>query len=269
MIILDGQKLSEKILDNIKGEQLKLAVVLVGDNPVSKTYIKKKQEACEKTGIEFEFFNFPLDIEEEKLKEEIKKISDKSNGVVIQLPLPKSFNTTEILNLIPLKKDVDVLSEASFEKFKNGELDVFPPVAGAVKHLFKEYKIDIKGKKIALIGKGRLVGKPLIAWLTNENVKFDIIDTKTENISSLTREADIIISGAGVSGIIKEEMVKEGAVLIDAGSTSEDGKIKGDIDKAAYNKASFVSPVPGGVGPMVVACLLENLIKLNNGSIHF
>jgi methylenetetrahydrofolate dehydrogenase (NADP+) / methenyltetrahydrofolate cyclohydrolase len=271
MIILDGEKLSENIIERLKEKQLKLklAVVLVGDNPVSNSYISKKRIACEKIEVGFELFNFPSDIDEEKLKGEIKEICDNSDGVVIQLPLPKGFNTTEILNIIPKDKDVDMLSEASFERFKKGESDIYPPVVGAIRHLLEEYKINIGGKKIVLIGKGRLVGKPLAVWLLRENADFDIVDSKTEDMSSITKKADILISGAGSSGIIKEDMVKDGAILIDAGSTSEEGVIKGDIDKSAYGKASFVSSVPGGVGPMTVACLLENLIKLNNGSVHF
>lgn len=271
MIILDGEKLSRKILDDIKKEikekklKLNLAVVLVGDNSISKSYIDRKKKACEESGIGFELFNFPSDIAESNLKEEINKLSNREDvsGIVIQLPLPKEFNTSEILNLVPVKKDIDVLSESAFKRFSADQSDIFPPVAGAVKHLLNEYGIDIKSKKIFLIGRGRLVGKPLSAWLSNEGAEFSVADRNTDNISSLAREADIIISGAGSPGLVKKDMIKEGAVLIDAGSTSEEGKIKGDIDKDAYEIAGYVAPVPGGVGPMTVACLIDNLVKLN------
>jgi methylenetetrahydrofolate dehydrogenase (NADP+)/methenyltetrahydrofolate cyclohydrolase len=272
MVILDGQKLSLKLLDSIKKEidekklKLKLAVVLVGKNSVSNSYINKKQEASSNVGIDFEFFSFKEDINEEKLKEEIKKISNTEDisGVVIQLPLPKKFNTQEILNLIPIEKDPDVLSENAFNRFLNNQTDVFPPVVEAVKYLLEEYNIDIKGKKIALVGKGRLVGRPLAVWLKNLGADFSIIDRSIEDIASVTKEADMIISGAGSAGIIKSDMVKDGAILIDAGTSSEDGEVKGDIDKSAYEKASYVAPVPGGVGPMTVSCLLENILKTNN-----
>lgn len=271
MIILDGEKLAKKILDNVKKEikeknlKLNLAVVLVGDNSISRSYIDRKKKACEESGIDFELFNFPSDIPEDNLKEEIRKLSDREDvsGIVIQLPLPKEFNTSEILNLVPVKKDIDVLSESAFERFSAGQSDIFPPVAGAIKYLLNEYGIDIKGKKIVLIGKGRLVGKPLSAWLSDEGADFSAADRNTNDISSLTKKADIIISGAGSPGLIKKDMIKEGAVLIDAGSTSEEGKIKGDINKDAYEIAGYVAPVPGGVGPMTVACLIDNLIKLN------
>lgn len=262
MIILNGEKLSEKILSNLKSEigskKLKLAVFLIGDNPASKSYIRKKQEACEKIGIGFELFHFPSDVDENELKKRIKEVS--ASGIVIQLPLPKRFDTNGILNLVPPQKDPDILTDINYEKFVNG--GIMPPTAGAVKRLLEEYGIGIKGKKIVLIGKGRLVGKPISAWLESKEADFDVLDSKTEDIASFTINADIIISGAGSPGVIKEDMVKEGAVLIDCGSSSEEGIVKGDIDRNAYNKASFVAPVPGGVGPMTVACLLDNLIKL-------
>ena len=270
MTILDGEKLSRKVLDNVKKEieekqlKIKLAVVLVGDSPVSSSYILKKQEACKSVGIGSAIFRFDQSISEDDLKKEIERISDDKSisGIVIQLPLPKKFNTQEILNLVPAEKDPDVLSEAAFNKFLLNETNVFPPVAGAVKSLLEEYNIDIKDKKIALIGKGRLVGKPLAAWLKNMGADFSIIDRSICDIASITKEADIIISGAGSAAIIKSDMVKEGAILIDAGTSSEDGEVKGDIAKDAYNKASYVAPVPGGVGPMTVACLIDNLLKL-------
>lgn len=271
MIILDGNKLSKKILEDIAKEikkrhlLLRLAVVLVGDNSVSRSYTTKKQQACEAVGIDFKLFNFPSDIDDSEFKKEIKKIvDDKSiSGVVIQLPLPPKFDTSEILNFIPADKDIDVLSSANFEKFSKNELPILPPVVGAIKRLFEEYKISIKNKKITLIGRGRLVGRPLSVWLENNKIKFFLADKKTEDISKFTKESDIIISGAGCGGLIKEDMVKRGAVLVDVGTSSEEGKVKGDIDPSSYQKSSYVAPVPGGVGPMTVAILVENLLKLN------
>lgn len=262
MIILDGKKLSEKILSNLKKrikKQLKLAVVLVGDNPVSQVYIRQKKEACQKIGIDFELFKFPSKISRTKLKKEIEEIvkKPKVSGVIIQLPLPKDFNSQEFLNLIPLEKDIDVLSSAS------RTLAISPPVVEGIKRLLKEYKISIKDKKIVLVGAGRLVGKPLSIWLAKQEADFSLVDKSLKDISQYTKNADIIISGAGSPNLIKEEMIKRGVVLIDAGTSSEKGKIVGDIDSNAYKKASYVAPVPEGVGPMTVACLLDNLVKLN------
>lgn len=271
MIILDGNKLSKELLEVIKEKlkkdrlSLKLGVVLVGSNLISSSYINKKKQACLAAGIGFKLFNFPTDIREENLKEEIKKIvGDKEiSGVVVQLPLPPKFNTAEILDLICPEKDVDVLSEASFKKFSANQLHVSPPVVGAVKYLLEKYNISIKDKEIVLIGKGKLVGRPISVWLTNDKVPFHFVDKTSGDISDITKKSDIIISGTGCPGLIKKSMVKDGAVLIDVGTSSEEGKIKGDIDPSSYEMASYVAPVPGGVGPMTIACLIDNLLELN------
>jgi len=271
MIILDGNKLAKEILEDLAGEirekqlQLKTAVILLGNNLISSSYVNKKKEACETVGVGFQLFNFPSDIGGSELREKIKKIiDDKSiSGIVIQLPLPQKVDTSEILNLIPVSKDIDVLSDASFEKFSKNNLPILPPVVGAVNYIFEKYKIPIKGKKIVLIGKGKLVGKPLSVWLTNNEAEFYFIDKSVGNVGDFTKNSDIIISGAGFPGLVKKDMIKAGAVLIDVGTSSENGKIKGDIDSSAYQKASYVAPVPGGVGPLTIACLISNLVKIN------
>lgn len=270
MILLDGVKVSEIILREIKNKieekklKLKLAVVLVGNNPASKSYINKKKEACDRIGIDCAIINYPENIEENILTGEIKKLADDNSvsGIVIQLPLPKSFSYQKILNLIPTEKDPDVLSGDSFLKFSKGELNIMPPVVSGIKRLFDENNISIIGKKIIVIGKGKLVGRPLSVWLLNNKADFFVADRSVDDISLHTKTANIIISGAGVPGLVKEDMVKDGVVLVDAGTSSEEGRVRGDIDPGAYKKASYAAMVPGGVGPMTVACLLENLVKL-------
>jgi methylenetetrahydrofolate dehydrogenase (NADP+)/methenyltetrahydrofolate cyclohydrolase len=257
-MILDGKKLSLKILKEIKNKikkQLKLAVILVGNNKVSETYVKEKKNACKEVGIGFELFRFPLDINEEDLKKEVLKIAkDPSHsGVVIQLPLLQGFNVQEILNLIPPEKDIDALSEKSLYT---------SPIVKGVKRLLKEYNISIRDKNIVLIGKGRLVGRPLALWLEKEKADFSVIDKSVKDISSFTLKADIIISGVGKSHIITGDMIKQGAVIIDAGTSSEKGRSIGDVDfKGVSKKAGYITPVPKGIGPMTVACLLDNLAK--------
>jgi methylenetetrahydrofolate dehydrogenase (NADP+) / methenyltetrahydrofolate cyclohydrolase len=271
MIILDGQKIADKILDNLKKEikrrqlKLSLAVVLVGQDSASLTFIKKKQQAAKKIGIDFSFLKFGKNITQAQLKEEIKKIikDPENSGVVIQLPLSKNINTTEILNLVPQEKDPDVLSEISFKSFSAGTSFVLPPTVGAISYLLKEYKIDLAGKKIVVVGAGRLVGKPLAAWFELQGVDFSILDKTTADISTITQKADILISGVGKSGLVKGEMVSDGVIVFDAGTTKENGKTVGDVDfKSVSKKASYITPVVGGVGPLTVACLLENLVKL-------
>lgn len=239
MIILDGKKLSGKILKKLKVEikrkrlKLKLSIVLVGEDSDSKIFIKQKKKACEKVGIDFELFKFSSKISNSELKKEIRKIIQNPDikNIVVQLPLPKGLNTEEILNLIPKEKNAEIVS----------------PVVCAMDRILEEYKISLKNKKIVLIGKGRLVGRPVAIWLKKRKLKFSDID-KIKN-------ADVIISGAGRPNLIKGEMVKKGVIVIDVGA---------DVNfKSVSKKASHITPTPGGVGPVTVACLLQNLVKLN------
>lgn len=270
MQILDGRNLSEKILEELKEKKkdrkLKLAVVLVGTNSASKSYITQKQRAFEKVGIDFELFNFSIDISEEELESKVKKISDDKNisGVVIQLPLPEQIDSQKILNLVPEEKDIDVLSEYASSRFFKGESKILPPVVSSISHFLEEYQILLKGKKVVVVGEGRLVGRPVAQWFLNNGCEVLTVNKNTENISSITKAGDIIVSGVGQTKLITGEMVKNGAVVIDAGISVENGSVKGDVDfESVSQKASFITPVPGGVGPLTVACLVENLIKLN------
>lgn len=271
MVILDGRKLSEKILNNLKKEiknrrlKLKLAAVLVGNSGVSSIYIKKKEKACKEIGIDFKLFHFPEKIKTQELKKEIEKINkDKTvSGIIVQLPLPKQINTQEVLNIIPSEKDIDVLSETSIGKFAQRDLPILPPVVSGVCHFLKEYKIEIMGKNILIMGAGRLVGYPLAIWLLQQNATVSVLNKYTENISQFTKKADILISGVGKPNLIRGNMIKGGVVIIDAGTSVEGGKLSGDINfKETSKRASYITPVPGGVGPMTVACLLENLVRL-------
>ena len=272
MKILDGKKLSEKILIDLKKEiknrhlKLKLAVIWVGDDPVSKIFVRKKEIAAKKIGVGFSLYQFGKKITMGRLGKEIKEIvSDSDNsGIVIQLPLPKKMDTVKILNMVPGKKDVDVLSISSFEKFSQGNISILPPTVGAVSYLLEKYKIDVKEKYVVVVGSGRLVGKPLAAWLRLQKANFSILDKSTEDISSFTRRADILILGVGKENLIKEDMVRKGVIVLDAGTAKKNGKTVGDVNfRSVSKKASYITPVIGGVGPMTIACLLENLVKLN------
>jgi len=270
-IIIDGKKLSDKILDDLKQRidkselKLKLAVIMVGEDLVSEIYIKQKKKACEYVGIDFDLFKFPSEISVADLKSKIQKIAwnPEVAGVVIQLPLPEKFRAQDFLNLIPLEKDVDVLSENGIAKFYSGNSVVFPPTVCAISQLLEKRKISLKGKDIVVIGAGRLIGLPLTLWLLRESATVSVLNSFTKDIESFCKKADIIISGAGKQNLITGKMVKEGVVIIDAGSSSEAGKTKGDIDfESVSKKASYITPVPGGVGPMTVACLLKNIVEL-------
>jgi len=255
-VILDGKKLAERILAHLAKEiknslpadrqgskKLKLVAVLVEDDPQSKIFLRQKEKACQKVGVDFQLCQFPRNISQKLLENEVKKISRNKlcHGIVIQLPLPKHIDAGKILNLIPAEKDVDVLSG------KKMEAGVVSPVLAGILALLKEYKISFQGKKAAVVGRGRLVGQPMIDWLKKHNIE----------IAEDIKKADIVIFGVGKPGfVIKGDMVKKGAVVIDAA---------GDIEqKSIAKKASYLTPTPGGVGPMTVAMVIKNLLILNN-----
>lgn len=280
--ILQGEEIATRILEHLKSKvvdkQLKLAVVQVGKNAVSETYIHKKEEVALELGIGFELHKLAQEISQTEIKNSVAAIGKdkKVSGLIVQLPLPQHINQQEVLDEIPLEKDVDVLSSKALGLFSQGALPWLPPTVKAVSLLLKEAKVHLKGARVLVIGAGRLVGLPLSLWLLREGATLTIANKATTNLSSLTKQADIIISGVGKAGLITGAMVKKGAVIIDAGtSVSENvrrqasnisriNRIEGDVDfKSVSKKARFLSPVPGGVGPLTVACLFENLVTLN------
>jgi len=267
--ILNGKKLSEKILDNLKREirnrrlKLRLAVILVGENPVSQIFIKQKQKACEKVGVDFKLYKFKKNIGGLQLKKEVAKIVEdqKNSGIIIQLPLPSHINTQEILNLVPPQKDIDVLSENSLGKFSQNALPIMPPTVCAISRFLKNYRIRVKGKNIVVVGAGRLVGYPLALWFLQEKATVSVLNEYTKDTLSFIKKADILVSGVGKPNLIRGNMVKRGVVILDAGTTIKNGKLLGDVDfRNVSRKAGYITPVPGGVGPMTVVCLIENLL---------
>lgn len=272
MKIFDGKKLAEKILLDLKKEvkrsklKLTLAVIQVGDNSVSEIFINQKRKGCEKTGIGFRLFKFPARISTLNFKKEVEKIvkNPANSGVIIQLPLPKKFLPEDFLNLIPEKKDIDVLSEKSLGKFYQGILKILPPTVQGILYLLKNYKITLLGKNVVILGAGRLVGFPLAVQLLKEKATVSVLNEFTRDTPFFTKKADILVSGVGWPNLVKGKMVKPGVIVIDTGTSIKKGRPVGDVDfRSVSKKASYITPVPGGVGPMTVACLLENLVKLN------
>ncbi len=261
-MILDGKKLADKILNNLEREikekqlRLKLAVVLVGKDEVSKIYVEKKKQACQRVGIGFELFEFAQDISEEELEKQVKEIGERRDisAVVVQLPLADHIDADRILSMIPQEKDV--------EGFVS---DIDSPMVLAVQGLLKEYDLSLENKDILIIGRGKLVGKPIAKWLEKKDIPFNIIDKSEKDISSFTQKADVIITGTGSPELIKEDMVKEGVVIIDAGTCKIQDKIVGDVNfEKVCKKAKCITPCIGGVGPLNIACLLQNILKLKN-----
>ncbi|MDP3778823.1 MAG: bifunctional 5,10-methylenetetrahydrofolate dehydrogenase/5,10-methenyltetrahydrofolate cyclohydrolase [bacterium] len=271
MEILDGKKCSQQIIARLKEEvagmtkPLRLAVVVVGTDPVVQKFIARKRKAAEEIGIDFRVYPFEETVSANELRARVAEIvhEEKNTGVVIQLPLPVHIGKQHILNAVTPEKDVDVLSARAMGNVMVGKSPIISPVAGAVKALFEEYKIEYKGKRVVVMGAGALVGKPVALWLLSEGVGFSVVNHETLNAPELLKEADIIISGIGKQGFITGGMVKEGVVIVDAGTSESNGKLAGDVDfETVSKKASFITPVPGGVGPMTVAMLLHNVVEL-------
>lgn len=271
--ILDGKKLSEKILKDIEQEVVNmktpphLGIVLVGDDPASLVYVKQKEKIGKNIGIPVEIFSYPKDISTHKLRAEISRISHmkKIQGLIVQLPLPVSINESRILNAIPPEKDVDVLGKTALGAFTQGTSIVTPPTVGAILRLLKEYNINLSEKNVVIVGAGSLVGLPMSNEATRQGATVSVINENTRNPETITREADIIITGTPTPEHIGGKAIKEGAVVIDAGYTKDKGgKTTGNvIFKEASKKASFITPVPGGIGPMTVAILFQNLLTLS------
>lgn len=275
-MLIDGRKIAEEIKEELKnqikksGKKLKLAIVQVGENEISKKFIERKVKFAEDIGVKTRIYNLPAEISTSQLRKKMAEICHikENDGVILQLPLPEYINTQYVLNGIVPKKDVDVLSSRSFGDFVTGRSKVLPPLVGVIKIIFEKYNIEPVGKNIIVIGRGILVGKPIANWLINEGVTVSVLNSQTLNPSGYTLMADVIISGVGKQGLIKPEMVKDGGVIIDAGtspstSSGQSAKLIGDFDPAVEDKTSLFTPVPGGVGPITVAMLFKNLVELN------
>lgn len=272
VVLLDGKKLSEKILRDVKEKAgqlsppLQLAVVMTGEHPATLSFIKQKQKSCENVGIDFKFYKYPADITTAQLRKNLNKICKlkKNTGVIVQLPIPEHINKQYILNTVPPEKDVDVLSERSLGKFYTGRSLILPPTIAGIMKFLEEYNIEIKGKHVVIVGAGGLVGKPLATHLINQKATVISVNETTPDISHFTKDADILVTGVGKPNLVTCGMIKESVVVIDAGLAEANGKITGDVDfESVSKKASYLTPVPGGVGPVTVAMLLQNLHTLS------
>lgn len=283
--ILSGETIARRILSDLKKKKTKkvlsLAVIQVGEKEVSLKYVEEKRKVAKELGIIFHFVVLPLSVSQTKLEQMVKKIGKdlKVSGMIVQLPLPKKLNTQRVLDFIPTEKDVDVLSSVSFSDFALGTLPILPPTVAAIALLLKETKRKLEGSKVAVVGAGRLVGLPIALWLSQQGATISLIQKGTRNASQIISRADIIVSGVGKPSLITGKMVKKGAVVIDAGTSVEvrrklthaggPAKIRsfwrGDVDQESVaKKASFLTLVPGGVGPLTVACLFHNLYIVSN-----
>ena len=268
--LIDGKEVSEHIKQQVKNEieqnnlDVSLAVIVVGDNQASRVYVNNKKKACEYVGIRSVEYVLPEDVTENELLGLIDELNNTSciNGILCQLPLPNHIDESKVIERINHAKDVDGFSAINTGKLWLGKYDMAPCTAMGIIELLDYYNIDIEGKNCVIIGRSNIVGKPVAALLLERNATVTICHSKTKNLSEITRNADILIAAVGKTKFVTAYMVKDGAVVIDVGiNRDENGKLCGDVDfDIVRENASYITPVPGGVGPMTVAVLMKNTL---------
>lgn len=269
MILLDGKRLSAKIKDELKGninsyvQTPILAVITIGDDAASEVYVKNKRKACEYVGMSFLHLDYASCVKEEVVIKKIKQLNkDKSiNGIILQLPIPDNFNVSKIINTIDPSKDVDGLTNTQAGKLIQNEKCLMPCTPKGIMEILKEYKIELEGKHVVIVGRSILVGKPLMLECINKNATVTMCHSKTRDLKSYTKDADILIVAAGKKHLIDKTMIKKGSIIIDVGINRENGKLFGDVNPNVEEVCGYLTPVPGGVGPMTVAMLLKNTFE--------
>ncbi len=260
---IDGKKLAGEILARTKALSYspKVVALVANETGATRSYLAIKAKYAAAAGCEFEIQRFPETVTSDELQHAVKKTD--ANALIVQLPLPSHIDPSEVCDAIPRTKDVDVLGSAARKKFESGDADaLLPPVVAAVREILVRGKVNLKGKKGVVIGEGWLVGKPVATWLGQQGTEVTVVTKKSEDFEAVLSKADIIVCGAGHPHLIRPEMIKDGVVLIDAGTSESGGQMVGDADPACAPKCSLFTPVPGGVGPIAVACLFENAVKL-------
>ena len=271
-IVLDGKALRDKILQDLKvkidsyEKKPSLAVILVGNNPASQIYVNNKHKIAQKIGIKSEIINYPTDITEETLLNKIDELNNNPDidAILVQLPLPEHISKDKVINSISADKDVDGFTPYNFGKLFSGEIPtVYPCTPKGILLMLDEYNIELDGKHAVVVGRSSIVGRPLSQMLLNRNATVTVCHSHTKNLSQITKTADILISAVG-KNIIKGEMLKSDCVVIDVGIFKDEyGKTRGDVDFETSSKiAAYISPVPGGVGPMTIASLMLNTVEL-------
>lgn len=270
--IIDGKLVSaavkQRVADEVKilnqkGVSVCLAVILVGCDPASKIYVANKKKACESLGIVSKEYVLPDDTTQEELLKLIHELNnDKTvNGILCQLPLPKGLDEKTVIDAISPEKDVDAFHPINVGKITIGEYDFLPCTPAGIMEMLSYYDIDVSGKNCVVIGRSNIVGKPMGLLLLHKNGTVTICHSRTKNLAEVTRRADILVAAVGRANFVTADMVKDGAVVIDVGMNRKDGKLCGDVDfNAVQPKASYITPVPGGVGPMTIATLMQNTL---------
>ena len=266
--VVSGKELATQLEEELKVQveslvkKPTLGIYVVGHDKATEMYVKKKQALAERVGAGFTICAFEDDVEEEALAKHIQNHLDDFDGVVVQLPLPKHIDRDVICGLVPPEKDPDFLNPESIESFKSGKITTFPPVVGAIDYILKHYQEDVADKRVLVIGKGKLVGAPAALYFQARGSQVISVDKYDREFSALAIEADIIVSGAGSPNVVTEDMVKQGVILFDAGTSGSSGSLVGDIDFECGKKAKLFSRSPGGIGPLTVTMLFKNFLHL-------
>lgn len=279
--VIDGKAISAKVKSEVrqetealkaKGISIGLAVVIVGDNPASRVYVNNKKKACAEVGFESFEYALPEETTQEELLALVDKLNkdDTVNGILVQLPLPKQIDEKAVINAILPEKDVDAFHPVNVGKIMIGDFAFLPCTPAGVMELIASTGVEISGKECVVIGRSNIVGKPMAMLLLHKNGTVTICHSKTKNLAEVCSRADILVAAVGRANFVTPDMVKEGAVVIDVGMNRlENGKLCGDVDYAAcFEKAGYITPVPGGVGPMTIAMLMKNTLtsaKIKNG----
>ena len=267
--VLDGKQVANNIKQSVKNEitnnniQACLAVIMVGNNPASQVYVNNKKKACEEVGIKSLEFSLPEETTEDELLFfiDILNMRHDVNGILVQLPLPKHINEDNIIHRIDIRKDVDGFSATNIGKLWLGDYQIAPCTPAGIIELLNYYNINVEGKNCVVVGRSNIVGKPIAALLLERNATVTICHSKTEDLHMITKQADIVIAAVGKSKFITDGMVKQGAIVIDVGiNRDENGNLCGDVDFENVKNKAWVSPVPGGVGPMTIAMLMKNTL---------
>ncbi len=270
-MILDGKKVRDEILAKIKAKiakeklDIKLAIILVGDDEASKIYIKNKEKYCDMVGIAVEKYKLSSETEEKEIINLIDKLNNDESvtGIILQSPVPEGIDFNKCSNLIKPEKDVDGFTKNNIYYLYLGKKTVLPCTVKGIIKLLEYYKIPISGANVVIVGRGNIVGHPLSLAFENMDATVTLAHSKTQNLAEITKNADILISATGVKHLITKDMVKYGSTVIDVGVTRVDGKIYGDVDfENIKDIARYITPNPGGVGPMTVAMIIDNLVEM-------
>ena len=261
-------KIEEEIKQNNKGCIIRpsVAVIQIGDNELSNLHTKLKEEACNRAGIYFRYFKYEEDTPELTIVNKIKELNndDYVNGISIELPIPEKYNEKRLINSILNTKDIDGITDVNVGRLISGRKTFVPCTVSAIMTILKENNVELEGKEVVIVGKGKLVGRPMISQMLNEGATVTICHSRTIDLPKHTKEADVIISATGVENIIKPDMVKDGVVVIDAGYCMVDGKLGSDVDPKVSKKASLLTPKTGCIGPLTIAMFLKNVMMSYN-----